>query len=211
MSYELTELDRRLANIVRIGTIAELDEAGARVKVKLDDELTTDWLPWMTSRAGATRTWSAPTVGEQVVLFAPSGELAQGVVGHSVFQDTKPAPATSKDQETVVFPDGSTVDYNSDSNTLTLTVAGNGNVVVNCKVATINADTSVTIDTPQTTVTGSLTVEKSLSMGSAGGSMTITGDVAITGASLTHNGKNVGSTHTHTGVTPGGGNTGAPP
>lgn len=210
MNYNETEVDRRIANLVRIGTIAELDAAGARVKVKLDDDLTTDWLPWLTSRAGETRTWSAPTVGEQVTVFAPSGELAQAVVGNSIFQNTKPAPATSSDQETVVFPDGSTVDYNSASNTLTVTVAGNGNVVVNCKVATINADTSVTIDTPETTVTGNLTVAKSLAMGSDGGNMTITGNVAITGASLTHNGKNVGSTHTHTGVTPGGSDTGAP-
>ena len=34
--------------------------------------------------------------------------------------------------------------------------------------------------------------------------------VAITGASFTHNGKNVGSTHEHSGVMPGGGDTGPP-
>jgi hypothetical protein len=34
--------------------------------------------------------------------------------------------------------------------------------------------------------------------------------VAITGGTLTHNGKNIGDTHTHSGVTTGGGNTGAP-
>jgi hypothetical protein len=36
------------------------------------------------------------------------------------------------------------------------------------------------------------------------------GAVNITSASLTHNGKNIGSTHTHGGVSPGGSNTGGP-
>lgn len=34
--------------------------------------------------------------------------------------------------------------------------------------------------------------------------------IAITGGTVTHNGKNIGSAHVHTGVVPGGGNTGAP-
>lgn len=39
---------------------------------------------------------------------------------------------------------------------------------------------------------------------------TITGTLAVTGASLTHNGTNVGSTHVHSGITPGGASTGGP-
>ncbi|WP_223278755.1 phage baseplate assembly protein V [Janthinobacterium lividum] len=30
--------------------------------------LTTEWLKWVTPRAGGTRTWSAPTMGEQVIV-----------------------------------------------------------------------------------------------------------------------------------------------
>lgn len=40
--------------------------------------------------------------------------------------------------------------------------------------------------------------------------MTTPGAIALTSASLTHNGKNIGATHEHSGVTPGGSNTGAP-
>ncbi len=43
-----------------------------------------------------------------------------------------------------------------------------------------------------------------------GAGIEITGEVAITGAVLTHNGKNVGSDHAHSGVMPGGGVTGPP-
>lgn len=46
---------------------------------------------------------------------------------------------------------------------------------------------------------------------SGGVSMTISAaGVAITGGTVTHNGVNIGSTHVHTGVTPGGSNTGTP-
>ena len=43
----------------------------------------------------------------------------------------------------------------------------------------------------------------------APGGLNITGNVAITGT-ITNNGKNVGSTHTHSGVVPGSGTSGAP-
>lgn len=208
-SYESTEFSRQLANLLRVGTVTELDPATARVRVSTSG-LTTDWLPWAASRAGNTRQWSPPRVGEQVILASPYGDLGQAVVMGSIYSDDKPPPASSQDQETVVYPDGSTVDYNSATNTLTVTVAGAGNVVVNCKVATVNAETSVTLNTPDTFCTGNLTVAKNLTMGSSGNTATITGSVAITGPSLTHNGKNVGSTHTHTGVQSGSSNTGVP-
>lgn len=209
MSADLSELNRQLNNVVRIGTIKQLDLANARAKVSVAG-CTTDWLPWGTNRAGKRRDWSPPVIGEQVILFAPYGDLGQAVIGQSIFQDDHTAPAASADQETTVFPDGTTVDYNSASNTLTITVAGAGNVIVNCKVANVVAETSVTLDTPDTYCTGNLTVAKSLTMGQAGGTATMKGAVSIEGPSLTHNGKNVGSTHSHSGVQSGGSNTGAP-
>ena len=208
-NYDLTEMNRALSNMIRVGNIRAVDVANARVRVAFGG-CVSDWLPWGTARAGNRRDWTAPNVGEQVMVFCPFGDPTQAVVGPSIFQDDFSAPATSADQDTTVYPDGTTVDYNSATNTLTVTVAGSGNVVINCKVATVKADTSVTIDTPETTCTGNLTVKKSFTMGQEGGSATMKGNVAIEGGSLTHNGKNVGSTHTHGGVQSGGSNTAAP-
>lgn len=208
-NYDLTEMNRSISNMIRVGNIRAVDVANARVRVAFGG-CVSDWLPWGTSRAGNRRDWTAPNVGEQVMVFCPFGDPTQAVVGPSIFQDDFSAPATSADQDTTVYPDGTTVDYNSATNTLTVTVAGSGNVVINCKVATVKADTSVKIDTPETTCTGNLTVKKSFTMGQEGGSATMKGNVAIEGGSLTHNGKNVGSTHTHGGVQPGGSNTAAP-
>lgn len=208
-NYDMTEMNRALSNMIRVGNIRAVDAANARVRVAFGG-CVSDWLPWGTSRAGNRRDWTAPNVGEQVMVFSPFGDPTQAVVGPSIFQDDFNAPASSADQDTTVYPDGTTVDYNSATNTLTVTVAGNANVIINCKVATVHAETSVTLDTPETTVTGNLTVAKSFTMGQEGGSATMKGNVAIEGGSLTHNGKNVGSTHTHGGVQSGGSNTAAP-
>lgn len=196
------EIERILSNMIRIGVVAELDEANARVKMRVGG-LTTDWLPFQAGRAGATRTWSAPRPGEQMMVFAPYGDTGQAVAAVPLYQDDHAAPAASKDQEHTEFPDGSTADYNSASNTLTLTLTGSAKIIINCKEATVNAETSVTLNTPDTNVKGKLTVDGLLTykaglVGSGGGTAAaITGDFAVSGGTFTHNSKNVGSTHTH--------------
>ncbi|MDO5101492.1 MAG: phage baseplate assembly protein V [Lautropia sp.] len=209
-AYAVAELERLLANLVRVGVVAALDEAAARVTVDLG-EVVTDWLPWVTQRAGATRTWSAPRPGEQVLVLAPYGDLAQAVVLPAIYQEAHPAPAASKDVEHVVFPDGSTVDYDSTAHRLTVT-AGSGQVVVNCGVATVNAGTSVTFNTPKTTCTGALTVEGPFTYraGMTGtGASSIVGDLAVSGG-LANKGVNVGAGHVHSGVEKGDKLTGGP-
>lgn len=201
--WMFSEIDRLSANLIRVGRIAQLDEAAARVTVDLGD-LVTDWLPWLTARAGATRTWSAPSPGEQVLVLSPYGDLAQAVVLPAIYQDEHPAPAATQNVEHVVFPDGSTVGYNSASHTLTVTVGG-GTVIVNCNEARINAAGSVTLDTPATTCTGALTVQGLLTY-QAG--MSGTGDTAIAGSlsvagGMSNNGTDVGAGHRHSGIEPG--------
>lgn len=217
------EHDLMLSNLIRVGRVSEVDTTNALVKLEIGN-LVTDWLPWSTHRAGGTRSWTAPTVGEQRILLSPYGDMTQGIVGQALFQDDHPAPATSGDQEHVVFPDGSAVDYNSASNTLTVTVAGGGNVVINCKHATVNADTDATVNTQTATVNAStkvelatplvhctqaLTVEGLITghggMAISGGSGTtaaITGPVSINGnitttGGLTSNGHDISSNHQH--------------
>lgn len=219
--YAINEAHRLIANLIRVGVVTELDAENARVKVRVGG-FTTDWLPWATQRAGATRTWSAPRAGEQVVLLSPYGDPGQGVVLTSIYQEQHPAPANSQDVEHTVYPDGTTIDYNSKENTYTMTVAGNARVVVNCKEATVNAEnsvvantktaevkasTSVTLDTPDTFCKGRLTVDGLLTYkdgmrGSTGSGKAaiVDGDIQFIGGSLTHQGKNIGNTHTHSGV-----------
>lgn len=189
-AFAQSENERVVSNLIRIGIVTALDEANARVQVDVGG-ITTDWIPWANGRAGATRSWSAPRIGEQLVIISPYGDMAQAVALGSIYQNDHPAPANSKDIETTIYPDGSQVSYDSAANTLTVNVAGNGNVVINCKQATVAASTSVTLNTPTVHATGNVTVD---------GDVTATGDVKAGSISL----KN----HTH--LDPQGGNTSPP-
>lgn len=110
MDFEVTELDRRLSNLIRLGRIEQADYAAGKVRVKVGENVTT-WLPWLTQRAGGDVTWHAPEVGEQVVILAPSGELNQGVVLAAVFQSAYPQPVNNKDKHHVKYQDGAVVEY----------------------------------------------------------------------------------------------------
>ena len=68
---------------------------------------------------------------------------------------------------------------------------------------TIKAKSSVVIDSPETTINGHLTVKNGLSAtGGAEGGIAVAGDIVADTVSL--------KSHTHSGVQPGSGNTGAP-
>lgn len=205
LELRLADLERRVANMLRGGTVAQIDHAQARVRVQSGD-LLTDWLPWFAHRAGATTTWSPPTIGEQVLLVSPSGDPAQAMVLPALYTDAHPAPSASPDEHVTAYPDGARIAYNHATGAITAT---------GIKTATVQAATSVTLDTPLTTCKGKLTVEGLLTYqaglsGTGGGpGTTITGNIIQTGGQISSNGI-VLATHTHGGVQTGSGHTGGP-
>lgn len=70
----IQELARALRNMIRTGIIVETDLNAGRCRVQTGG-MCTDWLQWLTHRAGRSRTWWAPSVGEQVLILAVGGEL----------------------------------------------------------------------------------------------------------------------------------------
>ncbi len=105
------EIVRRLENVVRLGTVAQVRyETPARCRVKTGD-LVTDWLPWTTARAGGDRSWWAPEVGEQVIILSPGGNTGAGVVFPAAYSDTHEQPGQREDVARVTFKDGVTIEY----------------------------------------------------------------------------------------------------
>ncbi|EFD8868494.1 phage baseplate assembly protein V [Escherichia coli] len=74
MNAQLTEIMRLITNLIRTGVVTEVDRANWLCRVKTGD-LETNWINWLTLRAGKSRTWWKPSVGEQVVLFSLGGNL----------------------------------------------------------------------------------------------------------------------------------------
>jgi phage baseplate assembly protein gpV len=88
--YRLEELERRQANVMRMATITQVDAAKGLVRVDAGG-VPTPFLPW-TEHAGDIRSWVPPSVGQQVILFSPSGELGQGWVMRGGFSNAHPQP-----------------------------------------------------------------------------------------------------------------------
>lgn len=186
MSHDLI---RRLENLIRIGTVANVDYATARCVVDCTGIMTAP-LPWITARAGTDRTYDAPTVGEQVLVFAPAGEMAQAVVLMGLYHDKSPAPANSGNIKTRHFEDGCTISYDTHSHTLTAilpaggtaTLTANGGVTINANASIIiNAKGGATIN-GDTSINGNLSVSRGITGGTAGGGgATIKGAVIATG------------------------------
>lgn len=120
-NFAISELQRKLANIVRIGVIKEVDYEKAKVRVKIG-ELLTDFLPWITSRAGEERSWLPPSINEQVVILSPLGELSLGVVLAGIYQQNYSAPENSEMINSLVFQDGTKLLYDKESKNLEISV-----------------------------------------------------------------------------------------
>ncbi|MCE3232491.1 MAG: Phage baseplate assembly protein [Rickettsiaceae bacterium] len=135
-SFAITELDRRVSNLIQIGTVVAANYEHAKLKVKIGD-ITTDWLPWLVTRASNDTSWWAPEVGEQVIVLAPSGELHQAVIMPSIYQSAHPAIDTSEDVSKTVYKDGTTTRYDRDSHLLTVDVNSAGKVEVIIGASTI--------------------------------------------------------------------------
>ena len=113
----ISELERRLSNTIRPGTVLEADYAKARLRVTMGDN-TSAWLPWLTSRAGEDRTWHAPEVGEQVIVIAPGGELSAGyVMPGGIYKTDYPANADKAEISRTTYKDGAILEYDREAHT----------------------------------------------------------------------------------------------
>ncbi|WP_083941907.1 phage baseplate assembly protein V [Salinicola socius] len=194
------ELVRLLNNLIRLGTVKEIDHAAARVRVQSGD-LLTDWIPWREQRAGQTRTWNPPTKGEQVVLLAPGGEMRGAVVLMGINSSNNPAPVNDPNLTHWLMPDGAVIEYDHEASHLRATLPGSASVdaqadvtVTTAAALTATAAGGATINA-NVVINGNVTLNGNLSQPS-GKTATMAGDVKFTGA-VTSNGKNISSSHTH--------------
>lgn len=160
-ALDLGEVARRLMNVVRPGTIAETDLPNARARVQYasgpDGPVLSGWLPWMAA-AGENRDWRPPSIGEQVLILSPCGELSAGWILAGAYRDEFPAPDSSAAKRVTTYRDGAIVSYDSEAHQLSAVLPEGG-------AASIAAPEGVTI-------TGDVTIT---------GAVGITGDVTITG------------------------------
>lgn len=138
-----------VAQVLRLGRIASVDRAAGTCTVAIGDpdgesgDVITDSIPWAAAHAGRTTVWSPPVEGEQCILFAPGGDIAQAIALPGLFCEAFPAPG-DPDREFIRFGDGAIISYDAGAHAL--------EVELPAGTVTIVAPAGVTIQ-------GNLTVE----------------------------------------------------
>lgn len=162
MSFQLAEADRRLANIIEIGEMLEVDAASGRARCRIGD-LETALIPWASMRAGPNHAWWPLEIGEWVIVAAPGGDLARAFILGSLPTGRHPAFGAEGVWRNS-FADGSYIEHRN--GTVTINATREVNVLVSGPV-NIHASAAVNVLAP-----GDLNVT---------GNVNISGDVAITG------------------------------
>lgn len=193
MNEHIAETLRLLHNLLNLGTIAEVQ--GGKCRVHIGDN-TTDWIPWLTLRAGSARTWWPPSPGEQVFLLAMGGELTTACCFGGVYSEANPAPCDLPNALHISFPDSAVLQYNPDDSSWLLSGA---------KTAHIQVSEKTTWDCPDTEFLGKVTAV-SLEI-TQGGEMK--GDITHIDGTFSSNGVVIDK-HAHGGVKTGDGETGGP-
>jgi phage baseplate assembly protein V len=186
---------RQLANLIRFGTVQTV--AGKRVQVQVGGLLTRP-IPWVSPRAGKTKTWSPPDIGEQVMVLSPNGDLGAGVAIGGIFCDAYDIPVDANANTVVMaFSDGAVLLYDQAAHLLKANLPADGRVVVTAAGGlTFTGD--VTID-GALSVSHAATFQQSIH---AAQDITSDTDVKAGSVSLTN--------HAHDKVQPGGGISGKP-
>ena len=191
MNAQLTEIMRLITNLIRTGVVTEVDRENWLCRVQTG-ELVTNWISWLTLRAGNARTWWSPSPGEQVVLLSMGGNLETAFALPAIYSNEFAPPSDSENASVTEHPDGGRFEYEPHSGRW---------FVSGIKSMVIEADDNITLKT------GELVVEAGRT--SINSDVVINGGVTQGGGAMSSNGIVVDS-HGHTGVKSGGDTSGGP-
>lgn len=213
IAAELTDIRRRLDNMIRVGVITEVNLSDNTCRVQ-SGQLHTNFLPWVTPRAGRARLWWPPEVGEQVTIYSLGGQTGPdltGFVGPSLYCDNNPPPSRESGVLVIQFDDNARLSYDSNSSSLDAsgmkhaTLTTSEDITATSQQVTVKAEVRVLLDTPEVECTNML-IAKSLSI-TEGGEMK--GNIEHSGGSFSSNGIVVDK-HKHSGVKGGESESGGP-
>lgn len=193
-----------LPDLIKIGEVSSVDPEKCTARVVFDDEdsLVSYDLQILQRNTYENQDYQMVHPGEDVVcLFLGSGQEDGFIIGSLYAGEIKP-PEASLDRRTVVFSDDTRVCYDRHEHKLTVTIEGTeivfnrqdgsitvpNAVTINCTTATVNASSSVTLDTPKTDITGALNVTGLITgkgglavSGGSGAAVSVTGDMNLQG------------------------------
>jgi len=201
VSYASAEHDRMIAAMLMPCAVVGVDLTGPAVRVS-NGEWTSAWVRWHSLAAGKARHWRAPSLGEQGVLFNPSGQAGMGTFIPGLYGNAGAPPDNRDHVEVWRFDDGGSLVYDWEAKSYTITLptgtvtikVGSTQVVVTDNAVTakvggteaaLTAD-SVAIKSTAIKLTGAVLID---------GTLHVTKDITSAGKILDTSGNS--NHHTH--------------
>lgn len=161
--YILGEHERRIAAMLQPGVIEEIDYKTALARVRVNNWVSA-WLPWHSSAAGTVSIWNPPSVGEQCLILAVSGQPELGFILPGFYTKTHPIADSREKVTTISFPDGAKVSHDWENGELT--VSGSKTINIESSgVVTIKAQ-SVKLEVSKLSVSGNIEASGDVKAGS---------------------------------------------
>lgn len=133
------ETERLFGTLAREGVIESVDLDAGKVVVSFGEETTPpiDWLMW----TGDTSIWAAPTVGQQVAVFCPEGDVERGYVVGGL-ASSQMAPLFLGATVGIRFKDGAILTYDPEAKKLQMQLTGEAEITAPDGVK-VYADTDI--------------------------------------------------------------------
>ncbi|CAI8794373.1 Phage baseplate assembly protein V [Pseudomonas marginalis] len=172
MSWAQGEHDRMIAAMVMPCVVVGVDLMVPAVRVKSGDWVSA-WVRWHSQAAGKARHWRAPSLGEQGILFNPSGQAGMGTFVPGLYGAAGAPPDNRDHVEVWRFDDGGSLVYDWEAKSYTITLpTGTVSVKVGATEAVVT-DNAVTVTTTNIKLIADVAIE---------GSLSVTKDVSVLGA-----------------------------
>lgn len=102
----VAELERRVASMVRHGTVEAVDPSKQVVRVRMggtdDEPFVGPWVPYG-QIAGALKVHTPPSVGQQMTMLNPTGDFRQAVALPMTWSDQNASPSQKGDEHVLKF------------------------------------------------------------------------------------------------------------
>jgi phage baseplate assembly protein V len=120
-----------MKELIRVGIVSSINPAKCAARVAFGDKsnLVSYELPVLVRGSFQVKDYWMPSPGEQVVcVFLPSGN-AQGFIIGALYSDKDKTPVSDQNKRHIKFTDGTVIEYDQGTHTLTINAVGPVNIV----------------------------------------------------------------------------------
>lgn len=185
LERQIEELNSRISNLFRVGTITSLLPADMKARVVFEDRdnMESYDLQVIVKNTLNNKDYWMPDIGETVLCcFLPIG-LEQGFIIGGYYPQPVTRPASTENVRKVQFGDGTVIEYDRENNKLTADVKGDVDLITTGNVtATIGGDLTADITgNVAATVGGEVTANVSGNTTITTPTLTVNGDLVVNG------------------------------